>query len=343
MIIDAGPGSAKIVGRGVTAVSELRFELVEDWEQLPERFVHADCSAVGVDSHDNVYLVTRNDTRLIVYDRSGVFVRSWGENLFTPRTHGVTVGPDDSVYVVDDGAHCVYKFTPDGELLLTIGTPGIPSETGYDGRLETVRGGPPFNRPTGVALAPNGDIFVSDGYGNCKVHRFSATGELLKSWGAPGSGPGEFRTPHGLTVDAAGTVIVADRENDRLQFFDADGELLQEWNGLQRPSNAAIGPDGRLYVSEMSWRVGDESPLHGVSTQDDPCRVSVFDPDGRLVARWGGDDIAAPGNFIAPHDIAVDSHGDVYVAEVTQTFGVAAGRVPAGSHTFQKFALTRRD
>jgi hypothetical protein len=138
-------------------------------------------------------------------------------------------------------------------------------------------------------------------------------------------------------VDAAGTVIVADRENDRLQFFSPEGVYLHEWNDVQRPTNLALDRDGRIYVSELSWRVGDVSPLHGTSTHENPGRVSVFEPAGRLIARWGGADRRAPGNFSAAHDITVDSRGDIYVAEVTQTFAVSVGLAPPGSQTFQKF------
>src|ERR1700736_4679124 len=138
------------MGDSALSSSQLRFEVVEGWEQLPAGFVHLDSCGVAVDSDDNVYLLTRDDARLIVYSREGEFLRSWGEDLFSARPHGITIGPDDSIYCVDDGSHCVYKFTRAGELVLTIGTPGVASDTGYDGTLASVRGGPPFNRPANV-------------------------------------------------------------------------------------------------------------------------------------------------------------------------------------------------
>ncbi len=158
------------------------YKVVEGWEQLPGGFTHQDCVGVGVDTQDNVYLFTRGQSRVLVYSSDGAFLRSWGEGLFTARTHGLTVGPDDRVYCVDEGSHCIYVFTPMGDLLMTIGVPGVATDTGYDGRtMESIRGGPPFNRPTNLAIAPGGELYVTDGYGNCKIHRFSSTGTLLQS------------------------------------------------------------------------------------------------------------------------------------------------------------------
>ncbi|HEX2033730.1 MAG TPA: peptidyl-alpha-hydroxyglycine alpha-amidating lyase family protein [Chloroflexota bacterium] len=322
----------------MTATQGLRYQVVEGWEELPRGFTHRDCVGVDVDSQDNVYLFTRDQPRVIVYRPDGAFLRAWGEDFFTARTHGLTLGPDDFVYCVDEGSHCIYKFTPTGGLQLTIGTKGVAAQTGYDGStLESIRGGPPFNRPTNLAVAPNGELYVSDGYGNCKVHRFSATGELIQSWGEPGTGPGQFFLPHGIAVAADGRVLVADRENDRIQIFTPDGQFLEQWTDVQRPTNVAIDRHGQVYVSELWWRVGQRSQVRGEILDDQPGRASVFDAEGRVLARWGGPDRCAAGNFVAPHDICVDSRGDVYVAEVTYTFAGRAGLVPPDCHTFQKF------
>lgn len=318
----------------------MSYRVVEGWEQLPDGFHHGDVAGVAVDSADRVYLFTRRESRILVYERDGSFVAAWGEDFFTPRTHGLTIGPDDTLYCVDEGHHAVYRFTPEGRLLQTIGTPDTPSDTGYDGSLASItRGGPPFNRPTNLAVAPGGDLYVSDGYGNARVHRFRPDGTLVRSWGEPGTGPGEFNLPHGILVTGDGRVLVADRENDRIQVFDGDGGFLEEWTDVQRPTNLALDRAGRIHVSEL-WRpAGDASMRTGPSEEDRPGRVSIYEPGGRLVERWGASpDRAAAGAFVAPHDIAVDSHGDVYVGEVTWTFGVSRGAVPEGTHTFQKFA-----
>ncbi len=321
-------------------MSELRYEVVEGWERLPESYTHKDVVGVGVDSRDRLFLLGREQARVLIYERDGTFVGSWGEDVFTPRTHGLTIGPDDAVYIVDEGSEVVYKFTPDGELLLTLGTKGVASDTGYTGSLESIaRGGPPFNRPTNVAVAPSGELYVSDGYGNARVHRFSASGELIHSWGEPGNGPGQFNLSHGIAVAPDGRVFVADRENDRVQIFSAEGAYLDEWRQVQRPTNLTFGADGRIYVSELWRRAGEHSMLDGVVSDDRPGRVSVLDLEGNVLARWGGPDRCAPGSFVAPHDICVDSRGDVYVGEVTWTFGVRPGHVPDDCHTMQKFAL----
>ena len=331
---------------------ELRYEVVARWEQLPEGYTHRDVVGVTVDARDRVYVLTRGDARVLVYEPEGTFVTSFGEGLFTERTHGLTIGPDGSVYCVDDGDHTVRKFNSEGELVMVLGTPGVRSETGcgtssrlsgtYKMLASIIRGGPPFNNPTDIAVAPNGDLYVSDGYGNARVHRFSPEGRLIQSWGEPGIDPGQFNLPHGIWVDGDGRVLVADRENDRIQIFGPTGEFLDQWTDVQRPTDIFIDGDGLIHVSELAWRRGDRSFVHG-EIQDSwrPGRVSVFDPAGKLLLRWGGADICAPGNFCAPHTLCVDSHGDLYVGEAIYTFGTRPGHVPPGCHTLQKFARRR--
>jgi hypothetical protein len=318
----------------------LQFELVEGWEQLPEGWKHRDVAGVATDSQDNVYLFCRGDHPIIVYDREGRFLDSWGEGAFTMRTHGIFIDSEDNVYLVDDAAHTVQRYTLEGKLQLTLGTPGVPSDTGYTGKdITTVKGGPPFNRPTNAAIHPNGDLYVSDGYGNCRIHRFTTAGDLKYSWGEAGTGPGEFRTPHGIWIHSDGRVFVSDRENDRVQIFDPQGTLLGEWLDVQRPSQIYIDDQGLVYVAELVRRKQrDVSYRLGPPAEELPARLSILDMDGNVLLRWGGPDAAAPGNFVAPHDIWVDSRGDIYLAEATWTIGVKAGYVPDGTHTLQKFA-----
>jgi DNA-binding beta-propeller fold protein YncE len=291
---------------------------------------------VATDSKDNVYLMTRMDAWLIVYDRDGNFFRSWGEGLFTPMTHGIAIGPDDMVYTVDDGDHTVRKFTPEGKQLMMIGTPGKASDTGYDGKTHgsIKRGGPPFNRPTDVAVAPDGELYVCDGYGNARVHRFQADGTLIQSWGEPGSGPASSASR--TASIAPDDRLVTDRENDRSHL--RDGQPPGYVDPCQRPRTSAFGSDGYVYVSELWWRVGQSSFVHGEIKWDLPGRVSIFDLQGNVITRWGGADREAPGYFVAPHTLCLDSRGDMYVGEVTWTFGVSRGGVREDAHTFQKFA-----
>jgi len=326
----------------MAGTSALTYQVVEGWEQLPAGYEHRDVAGVAVDAEDRVYLICRGDHPIIAYDRNGKFQGSWGEGQFTYRTHGITVGPDEMLYCTDDGNHTVRKFTPKGKLLMTLGTMDKPADTGYDGKdyLTITKPADGFNRPTNLAVGPKGDLYVSDGYGNCRVHQFGPNGELKRSWGVPGTGPGQFYLPHGIAAAADGRIFVCDRENDRIQIFSPDGEYLSEWTDTQRPTHLVFDAQGRAYVSELWWHKGDSAPRQGRKITDPLYgRVSVFDRDGRLLTRWGTPEATAAGSFAAPHGIAVDSRGDIYVAEVTWTFAVSRGRVPANCHTFQKFTL----
>jgi DNA-binding beta-propeller fold protein YncE len=329
--------------------ADFRFEADAAWEQLPAGISHKDVSAVDTDSSDRVFLLTRYDSNVLVYKPDGSFVTAWGGQHFT-NPHGLTVGPDDCVWTVDNGDHSVRKFSPRGELLLTLGTPGTPSDTGHtrgggfvvhDVEKVTHPGGP-FNGCTNLAINSHGRVYVSDGYGNCRVHVFSPSGELLNSWGEVGIGAGEFHLPHGIAVGPDDRVHVCDRENDRIQVFDPDGNYLTQWTDVQRPCHIAIDGDGYAYVAEL-WRPkGKGSFRLGFMPDDRPGRVTIFDACGNIVARWGASTVSrtAPGNFIAPHGIAVDSRGDLYVCEVSYTFGVRANGVDpalAAAHQIQKF------
>jgi DNA-binding beta-propeller fold protein YncE len=325
----------------MAGTSALTYQVVEGWEQLPAGYEHRDVAGVAVDLEDRVYLICRGDHPIIAYGDNGKFLGSWGEGQFTYRTHGITVGPEGMLYCTDDGNHTVRKFTPKGELLMTLGTMNTPSETGYDGKdyLTITKPAGPFNRPTNLAVGPKGDLYVSDGYGNCRVHQFGSNGVLKRSWGVPGTGPGQFHLPHGIAAAADGRIFVCDRENDRIQIFSPDGEYLSEWTDTQRPTHLVFDAQGRAYVSELWWHKGNTSPRRGRVEEPLYGRVSVLDRDGRLLARWGTPDATAAGSFAAPHGIAVDSRGDLYVAEVTWTFAVSRGLVAQGCHTFQKFTL----
>lgn len=316
-----------------------QYELVEGWEQLPAGWSHPDVAAVATDSQGRAYLFCRGDHPVIVYERDGRFVGSWGEGQFTLRTHGIYIDRGDVLYLVDDADQTARRYTLDGKCLLTLGTPRTPSDTGYSGTVESItHGGPPFNRPTNLAVSPEGDLYVSDGYGNCRTHRFTSDGKLMQSWGSPGTGPGQFHLPHGIWVHEDGRVFVADRENDRIQIFSPGGEFLSEWLDVQRPTQLFIDDRGLVYVAELVARKGSQSFRLGPIAEEKPSRVSIFDLEGNLLLRWGGLDAAAPGNFVAPHGIWVDDRGDIYVAEVTYTIGVRPGLVPPDAHTIQKFA-----
>jgi sugar lactone lactonase YvrE len=319
------------------------FEPVHEWEQLPEGLLHRDVSDVAVDDlRDRVYLLTRKDPRVLVYDRGGVFHAAWGEEVLSAKPHGITVGPDGAIWVADEGAHVVRRFTETGVCTLTLGTPGAASETGFDPhapdlaeRIRHVRAGPPFNRPTAVAVAADGEVFVSDGYGNARVHRFAADGTLLASFGEAGDRPGEFRTPHCLCLDRMERLLVADRGNERVQVFSRAGRLLAVWPA-QRPNAVTALPDGTIWIGHSAWNVGNTSWVRGRIERFEPAFVSVHDADGRLLATvGGGPDPCAPGNFVTAHGIAVDADGDLYVADVTHA-SQWSEIVGDACHTMQK-------
>ena len=322
---------------------KIQYSVVEGWEQLPRNYVHRDVAGVAVDGEDRVYLMCRGDHPVMIYDQKGKFLRSWGEGDFSYRTHGIYVAPNGTIFCTDDGQHTVRQFTPEGKLLMTMGTKNTPSNSGYDGKnLDSItHGAGPFNRPTNVAIGPKGDIYITDGYGNARVHKFSAKGQLQRSWGEPGNGPGQFHLPHGIAVDKEGRVFVCDREADRIQIFSPDGEFLSEWKDTQRPTHLCFDSKGNAYVTELAWHVGDKSYSLGPITAKNErhARMSIYDKGGKLLARWGTPQMTDPGSFAAPHGLALDSRNDLYVSEVTWTFAVSRGHAPADCHTFQKFSL----
>ena len=321
------------------------FTFVADpaWHSLPEGWDLGEVTAVATDSRDRVFVFSRSVHPVMVFDRDGRFLYSWGEGVFH-RPHGIHIDRHDAVYCTDDLDHTVRKFTTDGELLLTLGTSGRPSDTGatsVDYR-EIRQAGPPFNFPTNVAIGPAGEIYVADGYGNARIHKFSGEGELLRSWGAPGDGPGQFHVPHGIAVDSQGVLYVADRENSRIQKFDSEGVFREAWPAA-RPCQVFIDHADRVYVAELGYKAGmfpgNEPPFPN-STGG---RVSIFSGGGDVLARWGGGETpSAAGDFFAPHDIWVDAFGDIYVSEVTYTAGIARGAIGTDCHTLQKFSAIER-
>ncbi len=287
------------------------YELAKWQASYPKGWSPIEVNAIAVDAQDHLYAFNTGDYPVTVFDRDGKLLKTWPKETFT-HNHGATIARDGSIYCADDGNHTVRRFTPDGKVTLTLGTKDKPSDTGYtltsaDGKpihimeaiKTTKRGGPPFNSPTDVALSASGEIFVSDGYGNARVHKFSPDGKLLLSWGEPGSGASQFVVPHAIAIDGKGRILVADRHNNRIQIFDAQGKSLTQWTDVELPTDIFIDKDQTVYVSELIPR------------------VSIFNIEGKLLARWGNEGTSKENPlFVTLHSIVVDSRGDLYVAEV---------------------------
>lgn len=300
------------------------YEVAEGWGKLPDGWTYREVAAVGVDQQDRVYVFNRGSHPIIVFDREGNFLRSWGEGLFT-RAHGITMGPDDSIYCTDDGDHTVRKCTLEGKILIQLGIPGKPAP---------YQSGEPFNRCTHVALSPANELYVSDGYGNSRVHKFSPDGKLLLSWGEPGTDPGQFNIVHNICTDREGYVYVADRENHRVQVFDGNGKYETQWNNMHRPCALYMdrGPNPLCYIGELGPGLPVNKEIPNIGN-----RLTILTTEGKVLARLGdrlpGE---APGQFIAPHGIALDSHGNIYVGEVSWTIAGRHLSPPRELRSFQK-------
>ena len=257
-----------------------RYEVEPSWARLPDGAPFGIVCGVAVDAEDRVYVYARGERPVTIFAPDGAFVGSWGEDWILDA-HGIHVGPDDAVYLTDRDAHEVVKCTRDGDVLMRLGTRGVPA-------MEA-----PFNHPTAVAVAPGGDLYVTDGYANSRVHRFNAEGRHLASWGEPGSGPGQFRVPHGIWVSRTGRVFVCDRDNFRVQVFDLEGRFLESWDDFFRPTSVFMDADGFVYVTDLS------------------SRLSVLTEEGRLLTRIR---IMVDGG----HAVWGDSRGNLYVAEIHQ-------------------------
>lgn len=291
---------------------DFRYEWVEGWGSAVKRKWQEikEIPGVTVDQQDQVYLLTRVHPPVIQVDREGRIVDSFGSGIFV-RPHGICRTVQGDILGVDDGGHAVYRFDAQRKLIQTLGTRGIPSDTGCptDGRYtQILYGGPPFNRPTRLTVDRDGMIYVTDGYRNARVHKFSPSGQLLASWGEPGTGPGQFQIPHGIGIDENQTLYVADRENHRIQRFTTEGEFVDQWTGFHRPSDIWIDGRGLVYVAECK-RTSEFDAF--------PSRVSILDTSGTLLARLDRESIynLELGSRCA-HGLAVDSEGSLYIAEV---------------------------
>ena len=280
---------------------DYQYERVEGWCKLPKHFEFGDVVDVACDSQDSVYVFNRGEHPLVIFDRDGNFISCWGEGHFL-QPHGIFIDSDDLVYLVDCQLHSVEKYTPGGELLLELPKTITFGRRGWGMPLILKA---PFNQPTSLALGPGGEMYIADGYANFLVHKFSPEGDLLKTWGEPGTGPGQFALPHGIGVDRQGVVYVCDRENSRIQLFSDDGDYLTEWTGLNYPSDVYMDwKKDIIYVAEIG---GPRQP-----------KISIRDRNGEEISSWEGRESDGKGVLEVAHGIWVDSHGDIYEGEINR-------------------------
>jgi DNA-binding beta-propeller fold protein YncE len=287
-----GPAGSVILGEG-----DYRYSVTgENWGKLPDGWNYKEATAVAVDQQDRVFVFNRGTSAIIVFDTDGNMIDSWGEGIFK-SPHGISFDPEGNLFLVDNGDSTVRKFTPSGELLMTLGEPNKPSPP---------MSGKPFCVPTHVAVDPNsGEFFVSDGYTNAVVHRFSPDGDLISTWGESGTDPGQFNIVHNISIDSQGLLYVADRENHRIQVY---------FSGIgSNHMGSNLGP-----------------------------RVTVMNTKGDVLSRVGLESYGSQhGRFFTPHGISVDSHGDVYVAEVSHSDYGSGWNIDGELRSMQKLVRVR--
>jgi DNA-binding beta-propeller fold protein YncE len=293
------------------AVPELGYRVVYEFFQIPAGTSLGESSGVALSSKGHIYLFQRAKPMLAEYDESGNFLRSIGDGLFT-HPHGLRIDGDDNLWTTDDGSHLVLKLSPAGRVLLVLGRKDVAAESDWL-----------FNQPTDVAFGKNGDIYVADGYGNSRIVQFDRAGNFVKTWGKYGTGPGEFDLPHSVAVDSTGRVYVGDRENMRIQIFDAEGKFLKEWRDIGYPYGLCITPNQHVWMIDGGYD-----------------RIVELDQNGKIIGALGSPG-HAPGQFAWGHFLAVGKDGRIYAADVLNwRFQVFVPTGPTGR--LAKYVPSRR-
>jgi len=279
------------------------YRAIENWAKLPAGVQWAQVTSVGLDTHGDVWAFHRSDPAILEFDPSGQVVKSFGTGMFV-AAHGLTVDRQGNIWVTDQGkdgkGQQVFKFSPAGKILMTLGKPGVAGD-----------GPDTFNMPSAVAVASNGDVFVADGHGgnsNARIVKFSNDGRFIKAWGKKGSGPGEFDTPHSLAMDSKGRLFVADRGNNRIQIFDEDGKFIDQWKQFGRPSGLFISKDDTLYSVDSQ---SDEKTNPGVKRG-----IRIGSAKNGVVEAFVPDLSPDPQIALA-EQLTADAKGDIYAAGVT--------------------------
>jgi DNA-binding beta-propeller fold protein YncE len=267
-------------------VAALPYRVVPDFFQWPKEWHFGEVSGVAIDSRGHIFVFQRTTPMLSEFDGSGKFLREIGAGLFT-HPHGLRIDAEDSIWTTDDGSHLVLKLDHDGRPLLVLGRKGVAAEADWL-----------FNEPADVAFDKEGNIYVSDGYGNSRVMKFDRTGRFLKSWGSYGSKPGQFDLPHTILIDNEERVYVGDRENKRIQIFNAEGKFLKQWTGIGYPYGLCFGPGGHIWMADGGYD-----------------RIVELDETGKIIGAIG-EPGHAPGQFAWAHFLAFAAGGRLFVADV---------------------------
>ena len=277
------------------AAPELDYVFAPDAIKLPEGAKMGAAAAVAFDARGHIYVLTRGAQAFFEFDPNGTFVRSFGDAMFT-RSHGLRIDREGNLWATDVGAHTVVKLNPMGQVLLTIGTKG------QAGEWNEAAGSRKLNQPNDIAIAANGDVFVAQGHtpgltsGDARVLKFDKEGRFIKSWGGKGKEPGQFDVAHGIAIDPKGLLWVMDRENSRIQVFDADGKFVREQKYKGLPCSVAFGRDEAFMVNGFTGQ------------------LLRLDAGGKVLAATGKPG-TAPGEFGEAHFIALSPRNDVYIAD----------------------------
>jgi DNA-binding beta-propeller fold protein YncE len=304
---------APIVALAASAVPvrELGYKAIPNFFETPPGGAVGEASGVALDSKGHIFLFQRARPMLAEYDGHGKFIRSLGDGLFE-HPHGLRIDADDNLWTTDDESHVVLKLDHDGRVLMVLGKNGWGREGDWL-----------FNAPADVAFGRDGAIYVADGYGNSRVVKFDRAGNFLKAWGSYGTGPGEFDLPHTIVVDRNDRVLVGDRENRRIQVFDADGKFLTQWTGVGYPYGLFIDGDGHVWMADGGYD-----------------RIVELDANGNVTGAFG-EPGHAPGQFAWAHFLAIGADRKLYVADVLnwrfQVFEAAAA-----SGALAKYVPTKR-
>jgi sugar lactone lactonase YvrE len=272
--------------QGSSAGAASSYQVVPGWGQLTAPLKWGEVPNVAIDPKGTVFVFTRTEPPVVELNAAGKVLKTWGQGMFV-WPHGIRFDRDGNLWITDGRAadgngQMVYKFNSDGtKVLMTIGTKGVSGEGPYE-----------FNGVTDVAIAPNGDIFVSDGHVNSRIVKYTKDGKFIKTWGKKGTAPGEFNLPHSIAFDSRGRLLVCDRSNKRIQLFDQDGNFLEEWKQFGEASGIFIKPDDTLYVTD--WQ--DRKSIFIASAKDGSIRETI---QGLTLAEG----------------LTVDKDGNIYAAE----------------------------